>query len=93
MRLPIGVTRARITASIPWSAFALFAFVHGLSVVPSVSAQDRPSRFEEVRRFNTEEATQGVAVDESHFYWDPTDSDTLYSILRSSREVIVSNLR
>lgn len=40
----------------------------GLFAGPSVVAQDHPSRFEEVRRFQTEEATQGVAVDESHFY-------------------------
>ena len=35
---------------------------------PAVSAQRDPASFEEVRRFSTEEATQGVAVDERYFY-------------------------
>ena len=61
------VLTARIT-SIACGGFGLFAFTFGLSAAPSVSAQDSSSRFEEVRRFSTEEATQGVAVDERHFY-------------------------
>jgi hypothetical protein len=39
-----------------------------LAVAPPVSAQDGATRFEEVGRFSTEEATQGVAVDAGHFY-------------------------
>ncbi len=42
-------------------AFSLFA---GSSAV----AQEDSSSFEEIRRFDTEEATQGVAVDARHFY-------------------------
>ena len=40
----------------------------GLLLAPGASAQQAPTRFEEVRRFATEEATQGVAVDEQYFY-------------------------
>ena len=42
--------------------------VFGLLVARSASAQQDSARFEEVRRFATEEATQGVAVDDGHFY-------------------------
>jgi len=47
----------------------LTAVVLTLAPVTMV-AQDHPphSSFEEVRRFSTEEAIQGVAVDEDHFY-------------------------
>ena len=55
-------------ASIGCGGFGLFAFTFGLSMAPSVFAQNGSSRFEEVRRFSTQEATQGVAVDENHFY-------------------------
>ena len=44
------------------------ALAVALSTVPSVCAQDSAPRFEEIRRFRTDEAIQGVAVDESHFY-------------------------
>ena len=54
--------------SIGIGAVGLVALTIGLSVTPSVSVQDNSSHFQEVRRFATEEATQGVAVDESHFY-------------------------
>jgi hypothetical protein len=47
----------------PWLLTVL-----GSLLATSVSAQAVPSRFEELRRFATEEATQGVAVDEAHFY-------------------------
>ena len=40
----------------------------GLVVCPEASAQNETSRFEEVRRFRTQEATQGIAVDEGYFY-------------------------
>ena len=46
-----------------WPLIAL-----GFVVAPAVSAQQDSLLFEEVRRFSTEEATQGVAVDERHFY-------------------------
>ena len=47
----------------------VFALVLALAPAP-VFAQGGPSHaaFEEVRRFSTEEATQGVAVDADHFY-------------------------
>jgi hypothetical protein len=40
----------------------------GVIVAPKAAAQQAPARFDEVRRFATEEATQGVAVDAGHFY-------------------------
>ncbi len=55
-------------ASVACTALGLSAFALGLSVASPVFGQDRPSRFEEIRRFVTEEATQGVAVDDRHFY-------------------------
>ena len=54
--------------SIGIGAVGLLALTIALSFTPSVSVQDNSSHFQEVRRFGTEEATQGVAVDESHFY-------------------------
>ena len=54
--------------SIGIGAVGLLAITIALSFTPSVSVQDNSSYFQEVRRFGTEEATQGVAVDESHFY-------------------------
>lgn len=56
---------SRVYAS---AAASVLLLASGLFAGPSVLAQDHPSRFEEVRRFPTEEATQGVAVDETHFY-------------------------
>ena len=65
----VGVTRrmAKIM-SIGGGAVGLLALTFVLSVAPSVSVQDDSSHFQEVRRFATEEATQGVAVDENFFY-------------------------
>ena len=48
-----------------WTLAALAA---GLSTGAAVCAQDGAPRFEEIRRFRTDEAIQGVAVDGSHFY-------------------------
>jgi len=62
----VGVTAKNMSIGI--GAVGLVALTIGLSVTPSVSVQDKSSHFQEVRRFATEEATQGVAVDESHFY-------------------------
>ena len=47
---------------------ALFVLALGLLVAPAAAAQDQSRRFEEVRRFSAEEARQGVAVDDRHFY-------------------------
>jgi hypothetical protein len=46
-----------------WTLIAL-----GVLVAPRVSAQQGPTRFEEVRRFAAAEATQGVAVDDRYVY-------------------------
>ena len=43
-------------------------FVLALVAAPAVQAQDQSRRFEEVRRFSAEEARQGIAVDDRHFY-------------------------
>jgi len=48
------------------SSLALIALV--VLVAARASAQEDARGFDEVRRFATEEATQGVAVDERHFY-------------------------
>ena len=46
----------------------LFVLALGLLAASAASAQDPSRRLEEVRRFNAEEARQGVAVDDRHFY-------------------------
>ncbi len=61
------MTEAKL-ASVGCGGFALFVLAFGFPVAPNASAQDRPRRFEEVRRFSADEARQGVAVDERHFY-------------------------
>ena len=61
-------SRMATIMSIGAGAVGLLALTFGLSVTPSIIARDNSSHFQEVRRFATEEATQGVAVDERHFY-------------------------
>ncbi len=46
----------------------LFVLALGLLAASAASAQDPSRRLEEVRRFSAEEARQGVAVDDRHFY-------------------------
>jgi len=46
----------------------LLLAVMALGVLALPATAQRTARFDELRRFATEEATQGVAVDESHFY-------------------------
>ena len=66
--LPEGeMTQVRF-GSIGCGGLGLFVFACGLLAAPSGSAQDSSRCFEEVRRFSADEATQGVAVDERHFY-------------------------
>ena len=61
------MTRARL-GSIERADRALFVLALGLLAAPAAAAQDQSRRFEEVRRFSAEEARQGVAVDDRHFY-------------------------
>ena len=61
------MTDARIE-SIGGTGLGLLAVTGVLLAAPSLPAQESARRFEEVGRFRTEEATQGVAVDARHFY-------------------------
>ena len=71
---PEGAARASVTTrkakilAIGGGVVGLLALTLSLSVQSSVSVQDNASHFQEVRRYATEEATQGVAVDENFFY-------------------------
>jgi hypothetical protein len=59
----MGMLRRRCAGPWIWVVLAL-----GLLAAPTAAAQDQSRRFEEVRRFSAEEARQGVAVDDRHFY-------------------------
>ena len=61
------MTEARL-GSIERGGLRLFVVALGLLAAPTACAQEPSRRFEEVRRFSAEEARQGVAVDDRHFY-------------------------
>ena len=61
------MTMARL-GSVECAGRGLLVLVLGLLAASAAAAQDQSRRFEEVRRFSAEEARQGVAVDDRHFY-------------------------
>ena len=56
------MTIARL-GSVECAGRGLFVLALGLLAAPAAAAQDQSRRFEEVRRFSAEEASQGIAWD------------------------------